>query len=71
MRANLAQAESPQVLLEQALRKLEAVNLMRAIEHGAREVRLIPVKKLRELLERLDSRSRDIRGQLDRLGRDE
>lgn len=71
MRANLAHAESPQVLLEQALRKLEAVNLGKAIEHGAREVRLIPVKKLRELLDRLDSRSRDIRGQLDRLGRDE
>lgn len=71
MRANLAQAESPQVLLEQAVRKLEAINLHVAIIHGAREVRLIPVKRLRELLDRLDGRIQDIRGELDRLGRQE
>lgn len=71
MRANLAQAESPQVLLEQAARKLEAINLHTAILHGAREVRLIPVKRLRELLDRLDARIRDIRGELERLGREE
>jgi hypothetical protein len=71
MRANLLQAESPQVLLEQAARKLEAIDLKSAIFHGAREVRPIPVKQLRALLDRLDARIRDIRGELDRLGRSE
>lgn len=66
---NLKKADKPEELLAQALAKLDAINLPEAVVSGAKEFTSVPMHKLDDLLDRIDSRVKEIRAQLGRIGR--